>query len=143
MVTWKKISWTTDWIMILLGFFMLFTGYGMTARFMERSMALLFHVGFEKWAFFAILIIYFVVSEVWVKSYKVLYEKKYDTETWMEIAREASGWGILLTVSLMIATGLMKSFEVHRQIDGAFLVLLLIHTLAGFWFYLKRLRKAQ
>ncbi len=141
MVTWKWISGTTDWIMILLGFFMLFTGYGMTARFMERSMALLFHVGFEKWAFFAILIIYFVVSEVWVKSYKVLYGKEYDTETWMGIARELSGWGILVTVSAMIATGLMGNFGMHNQIDGAFLVLLLIHTLAGFWFYLKRLRR--
>ncbi|GEM_PF-4728547 len=141
MVEWRCIATFTDAVMIFLGFFMLVTGYGMTAGFMERSMALLFHVGFEKWAFMAVMVIYFLVSELGLKSYRCLYRRENTTRVWMGSLREISAWGMLATVAVMMATGLSKAFWLHKEIDGIFLGLLLMHAFSGFWFYMRNVRK--
>lgn len=138
---WKGIARLAEAAMVFLAFFMLVTGYGMTAKFMERSMALLFHVGLEKWAFFAVLILYFLVSELGLRSYRVIHSKGGDMETWMLATKEMSLWCIMITVSIMMATGLMSEFAIHKEIDGIFLGLLLIHSMSSFYMYIKHIRK--
>lgn len=140
---WKTTSELTDWIVVLLSFFMLMTGYGMTAGFMEWDMALIYHAGLEKWAFFGMLVAHVIISELGAKSYRVLARNKGDTACWMAVCREVSLWGMLASASLMVATGLARDFGLHKELDWAFLALLLIHTLAGFFFYIKGKKCAE
>jgi hypothetical protein len=115
----------------------------MTARFMERSMALLYHVGFEKWAFLAVLIIYFVVSGLGTRGYRVLLDRRNTIRVWMGSLRELSTWGMLVAVAVMMYSGLVKDFAIHREVDAVFLGLLILHAFTGFWFYMSRLRKSN
>jgi|GEM_PF-2991695 len=131
------------WLMTLFAAVTILTGYALTKGWSERAAALDAHL-LAEWAFIALFILHVIVNAIIIRfpllsAIRGILKGKADTFAWMKVILVISGWASLISLFLVVASGMdwyagvgsFLPFAGHMRYDLFLTLSMIIHVAAG------------